>query len=78
MNFKLPDLPFETSALEPAIDAKTMEIHHDKHHAAYTDKLNDAVSGTEWAEQPIEKLLASLGKLPAETRTAVRNNGGGY
>ena len=75
MAFELAPLPYAADALEPHIDARTMEIHHDKHHQAYTDKLNAAVEGTELAGQTIEQIL-SLGadKLPA----AVRNNGGGY
>lgn len=75
MAFTLPDLPYPADALEPHIDARTMEIHHDKHHGAYTNNLNDAIKGTEMENKSIEEILA-LGaeKLP----TAVRNNGGGY
>ncbi len=73
MAFQLPDLPYAFDALEPHIDAQTMEIHHDKHHAGYTSKLNDAVQGTEMENMSIEEIL-SQGDLP----TAVRNNGGGY
>ncbi len=64
--------------LEPFIDAKTMEIHSGKHHQAYTDKLNDAIAGTEYEHKTIEELLASLDLLPQEIRTTVRNNGGGF
>ena len=73
MSFKLPDLNYDYNALEPYIDAQTMEIHHSKHHGGYTSKLNAAVEGTSMADQSIEKLLASAG-----SNTAVRNNGGGY
>ena len=74
MPFKLPDLPYATDALEPFIDKMTMEIHHGKHHAAYVNNLNKAVENTEWADKPIEQILANISKLPA----AVRNNGGGH
>ena len=73
MAFQLPDLPYAFDALEPHIDAQTMEIHHGKHHAGYTSKLNDAVQGTEMENMSIEEILKQ-GNLP----TAVRNNGGGY
>lgn len=78
MPFTIPQLPYDFTALEPHIDARTMEIHHDKHHAAYVDKLNAAVKDTEWAELPIEKLITRLNELPDTIRTAVRNNGGGH
>ena len=78
MAFSLPDLPYAKDALEPHIDAKTMEIHHGKHHNGYVTKLNDAVKGTEWADKPIEDLIRSLDKLPSDKQTAVRNNGGGH
>ncbi len=75
MAFELPDLPYPNDALEPHIDAKTMEIHHDKHHGTYASKLSDAVEGTEMEGKAIEEILAQgAGTLPA----AVRNNGGGY
>lgn len=74
MSFTLPDLPYSFDALEPHIDARTMEIHHDKHHAGYTTKLNNAIEGTEHADKSIEELLAHADKLGA----AVRNNGGGF
>jgi Fe-Mn family superoxide dismutase len=76
--YTLPPLPYAFDALEPHIDAKTMEIHHDRHHKAYVDNLNKALAGTEWAGQPIEKVLMSLASLPEKIRTAVRNNGGGH
>ena len=78
MSFKLPDLPYATDALEPAIDQRTMEIHHGKHHAAYVTNLNGAVDGTPHADASLEQLLADLKALPAEIRGAVRNNGGGH
>ncbi|MFZ5554226.1 MAG: superoxide dismutase [Bacteroidota bacterium] len=74
MAFELPALPYAHNALEPHIDAMTMEIHHGKHHAAYTNNLNAAIKGTEWENKTIEEILANISKLPA----AVRNNGGGY
>ena len=73
MAFQLPDLPYAFDALEPHIDAQTMEIHHDKHHAGYTNNLNNAIKGTEMENMSIEEILRQ-GDLP----TAVRNNGGGY
>jgi Fe-Mn family superoxide dismutase len=77
--FKLPDLPYAFDALEPHIDAKTMEIHHDKHHAAYTNKLNEALEKhTELQSRSIEDLLRSLDSVPDDIRTTVRNNGGGF
>ncbi len=74
MAFELPKLPYATNALEPHIDAKTMEIHHDKHHAAYTSKLNDAIEGTPLAGKPIEEIMTGLDLK----NSAVRNNGGGF
>ena len=74
MAFKLPDLPYAFDALEPHIDARTMEIHHDKHHAGYTNKLNNAIEGTDLEGKKIEAILAAVSKYPA----AVRNNGGGF
>ncbi|MFI4854383.1 MAG: superoxide dismutase [Phycisphaerales bacterium JB065] len=78
MPFTLPDLPYPKDALEPHIDAKTMEIHHGKHHNGYVTKLNDALKGTEWADKPIEEVVRNLDKLPSDKQTAVRNNGGGH
>jgi Fe-Mn family superoxide dismutase len=78
MAFELPALNYAFDALEPHIDAKTMEIHHDKHHAGYTNKLNAALEGTEWADKSIEEILGNLSSLPADKQTAVRNNGGGF
>ena len=74
MAFELPELPYAYDALEPYIDAKTMEIHHTKHHAAYTNKLNGAVKGTDQENKTIKEILAVISKLPV----AVRNNGGGF
>ena len=78
MAFELPALPYAEDALEPHIDTRTMGIHHGKHHAGYTSKLNAALEGTAWASKSIEEILGSLDQLPADKQTAVRNNGGGY
>ena len=78
MAFELPALPYAFDALEPHIDARTMEIHHDKHHAGYTNKLNAALEGTEFANKSIEEILGNLDAIPEGKRTAVRNNGGGF
>ena len=78
MAFELPALPYATDALEPHIDAKTMEIHHGKHHNAYLTNLNNAIAGTEWENKSINEILANLDSIPEDKRTAVRNNGGGY
>lgn len=74
----LPKLPYAFDALEPHIDAATMEIHSQRHHKAYVDNLNKALAGTEASSMPLEKVLASLDKLPEKIRNAVRNNGGGH
>ncbi|QQS49871.1 MAG: superoxide dismutase [Bacteroidota bacterium] len=74
MAFELPKLDYAYNALEPHIDARTMEIHHTKHHAAYTTNLNNALNGTEWASKNIEAILENISKQPM----AVRNNGGGF
>lgn len=78
MTFELPTLHYDFDALEPHIDARTMEIHYTKHHAGYVAKLNTAVEGTEWAEKTTAELLKQLDALPESLRTAVRNNGGGH
>jgi len=78
MAFSLPKLPYAYDALEPHIDAKTMEIHHTKHHQAYIDKANAALAGTEWEGKDVEEVLKSLEKLPAEKKGPVRNNAGGH
>ena len=78
MAFELPALPYAYDALEPTIDAKTMEIHHGKHHAAYVANANKALDGTEWADKSICEVIPNLDKLPEAIRGAVRNNGGGH
>jgi Fe-Mn family superoxide dismutase len=79
MAFELPSLPYSEDALEPHIDARTMSIHHDKHHAAYTNNLNSALEGhADLAGKSIEALLGDLNAIPEAIRTVVRNNGGGY
>jgi Fe-Mn family superoxide dismutase len=78
MAHSLPDLPYAHDALEPTIDARTMEIHHGKHHQAYVDNLNKALEGTPWADKPVEDVIQNLDAIPEETRAAVRNNGGGH
>jgi Fe-Mn family superoxide dismutase len=79
MAFKLPDLPYKYDALEPVIDARTMEIHHSKHHGTYVTNLNNAIAGKKDLEKmPIEELCRNIEKVPQEVRTAVRNNGGGH
>jgi len=76
--FTLPPLPYAFDALEPHIDAKTMEIHHDRHHKAYVDNLNKALAGTEWLSKPIEDVVRNAKQLPENIRQAVINNGGGH
>ncbi len=78
MTHQLAPLPYDYSALEPWIDTLTMQIHHDKHHAAYLSNLNKAIDGTEWADMPVEELLAKIDSVPESIRTVVRNNGGGF
>jgi Fe-Mn family superoxide dismutase len=79
MAFTLPALPYAVDALEPHIDAKTMEIHHDKHHGAYVNNLNAAVEkAPELKDKPLESLLAGINTVPEAVRAAVRNNGGGH
>jgi superoxide dismutase, Fe-Mn family len=79
MPFTLPQLPYAYDALEPHIDAKTMEIHHTKHHQTYIDKLNAALEGHEdLAEKTVEDLITDLDAIPEKIRTAVRNHGGGH
>ncbi|HEX3291276.1 MAG TPA: superoxide dismutase [Gaiella sp.] len=78
MAYSVPDLAYPFDALEPHIDARTMEIHHDKHHGAYVTNLNAALEGTEWIDRPIDSVIANLEILPEDKRTAVRNNGGGH
>ena len=78
MAYSVPDLAYPFDALEPHIDARTMEIHHDKHHGAYVTNLNAALEGTEWMDRPIDSVIANLEILPADKQAAVRNNGGGH
>ena len=79
MSFELPALPYAYDALEPSVDARTMQIHHGKHHAGYTNNLNNALEGQDaLADKSIEEILANLDSVPEAIRTAVRNNGGGY
>ncbi|HUS17692.1 MAG TPA: superoxide dismutase [Chloroflexia bacterium] len=79
MAFELPPLPYSFDALEPHIDAKTMEIHHDKHHATYVTNLNKALeSQPQLASMSIEELMRNMNQVPEAARTAVRNNGGGH
>src|SRR5207244_8995140 len=79
MAYELPPLPYPKDALEPHIDAQTMEIHHDKHHGAYVTNLNKAIAGNAALEgKSIEALISDLGSVPENIRTAVRNNGGGH
>ena len=78
MAYEVPPLPYDYAALDPHIDEATMRVHHDKHHQAYVDKVNAALEGTEWADRPIEDVIANLGQVPEGKRTAVRNNGGGH
>lgn len=79
MKHELPKLPYAYDALEPYIDARTMEIHYTKHHQAYLDKLNEALGKhSDLAEKPLRDLLADLGSVPENIRTAVRNHGGGH
>ncbi len=78
MPYSVPPLAYDFAALEPTIDAQTMQIHHDKHHQAYVDNANKALDGTEWADRPVESVLAELDIIPESIRTAVRNNVGGH
>ncbi len=78
MAYTLPDLPYAYNALEPYIDARTMEIHHTKHHQGYVNKVNAALEGLDLADKPIEEVLKNIDKVPAEKKQAVINNGGGH
>lgn len=78
MAYELPDLPYKHDALEPHIDARTMEIHHGKHHQGYTNKLNKALEGHSFASLPVEDVLKKIDEVPEDIRQAVINNGGGY
>ena len=78
MPHALPALPYAYDALEPHLDAQTMEIHHSKHHQTYINNLNAVIEGTEWADWPVEKLVAAVKQLPANLQGAVINQGGGH
>lgn len=78
MAYQLPELPYSYEALEPHIDAKTMQIHHTRHHQAYINNLNTAIAGTVWEQLPIEKLVTKTNELPATLRNIVINQGGGH
>jgi Fe-Mn family superoxide dismutase len=78
MAYSLPDLPYAYDALEPHFDARTMEIHHSKHHAGYTTKVNAALEGTDFADKEIEDVLSNISALPTHKVQAVINNGGGF
>jgi Fe-Mn family superoxide dismutase len=78
MPFEVPPLPYDYDALEPHIDEATMRVHHDKHHQAYVDKANAALEGTEWADKPVEEVVANLGQITEDKRGPVRNNAGGH
>ena len=78
MAYSLPALPYAYDALEPYVDAQTMEIHHTKHHQAYITNVNAAIAGTEWENKAVEDLIAQLDAVPENIRTAVRNHGGGH
>jgi Fe-Mn family superoxide dismutase len=78
MAFTLPALPYAENALEPHIDARTMNIHHTKHHKAYITNLNNAIAGTEWESLSVEEICRKIDSVPEKIRTAVRNNGGGH
>ena len=78
MAFELPPLPYDYNALEPHIDTQTMQIHHDKHHAAYVTNLNNALGNHEFASLAVDDVLRRINEVPENIRTAVRNNGGGH
>jgi superoxide dismutase, Fe-Mn family len=78
MPYTLPALPYSFDALEPHIDARTMEVHHTKHHQAYVNNLNAAVKDTEYQDLPVESLVAQIDSLPEALKLPVRNNGGGH
>jgi Fe-Mn family superoxide dismutase len=78
MAYSLPALPYAYDALEPHIDARTMEIHHTKHHQAYITRVNGVIDGTAWASMAVEDLIAKLADVPEDKRSVVRNHGGGH
>jgi Fe-Mn family superoxide dismutase len=78
MAYELPPLPYPKDALEPFVDAQTMEIHHDRHHKAYVDNVNKAIAGSDLEKKSVEELITNLSAVPENIRGAVRNNGGGH
>ena len=78
MGYSLPELGYDYNALEPHVDARTMEIHHSKHHNGYVTKVNKALEGTDLADKPIEEVISNLAAVPEDKRGAVQNNGGGH
>jgi Fe-Mn family superoxide dismutase len=78
MAFTLPDLPYAENALEPHIDARTMNIHRTKHHQTYVTNLNNAVAGTNLENKSVEEILRNINSVPADKKTAIQNNGGGH
>jgi Fe-Mn family superoxide dismutase len=78
MAFEVPPLPYDYNALEPYIDTQTMQLHHDKHHAAYVNNLNAALQGHAFANLPVDDVLRRINEVPENVRTAARNNGGGH
>jgi len=78
MSYSLPSLPYAYDALEPHFDKQTMEIHHTKHHQTYVNNANAALEGTEFADLPVDELIAKLDQVPAEKKTVLRNNAGGH
>lgn len=78
MAYQLPNLPYPEDALEPHIDARTMNIHRTKHHQTYVDNANKALEGTEFADLPVEQLIAQLDRVPSDKKTVLRNNAGGH
>ena len=78
MAYTLPPLPYAYDALEPSIDTRTMEIHHDKHHQAYVDNANKALEGSDMANMPVDELITKLDQVPADKKNALRNNAGGH
>lgn len=78
MAYTLPALPYAYDALEPNIDAKTMEIHHTKHHQTYINNINAAIEGTAWEKLAVEELVSKVNEVPADIKNVVINNGGGH
>ena len=78
MAFEVPPLPYDYNALEPYIDTQTMQLHHDKHHAAYVNNLNNAVNNTDFASKNVDDILRNINDVPQNVRTAVQNNAGGH